>query len=216
MRDAFTELNKSQGVPVKITNKQPLYLQHDGHSRTVIGLDSGKGGDWLLVYDPAKCVYSFATHAFPPIWMSLLSDSVTGIFASERADHDCCNYRSVPTQLKKSATLHASTSSGSGASVSVERARLSAEAAFWAAAPGRAQIWNADSDSIPAGDAGFGLDLKQYSRLLEGYRVSLTSLRKKSEYQVCRLVRCMLFLACRFPDKSHDEDSLTPRALNRS
>lgn len=55
-------------------SKQPLYLQHQGHSRTIVGIErmkstaprslkegSGWGGDrvgegdeWLLIFDPGK------------------------------------------------------------------------------------------------------------------------------------------------------------------
>ena len=39
------------------TNKMPLILQHDGHSRTVIGYEITKSGQiQLLVFDPAASV----------------------------------------------------------------------------------------------------------------------------------------------------------------
>jgi len=40
--------------PVTITNKMPLILQHDGHSRTIIGYEiDGRGITNLLMFDPA-------------------------------------------------------------------------------------------------------------------------------------------------------------------
>ena len=40
--------------PVTITNKMPLILQHDGHSRTIIGYEiDGRGVTNLLMFDPA-------------------------------------------------------------------------------------------------------------------------------------------------------------------
>ena len=65
--NALGILMESKGSPVKKTNKQPLYLQHQGHSRTVIGLDVGKGGDWLLLFDPGKYVLlAFLFPRLPP------------------------------------------------------------------------------------------------------------------------------------------------------
>lgn len=37
-----------------MTSRQPLYLQHQGHSRTVVGVEQDKNGEWLLLYDPGK------------------------------------------------------------------------------------------------------------------------------------------------------------------
>ncbi|GAA6005422.1 hypothetical protein JCM10207_002976 [Rhodosporidiobolus poonsookiae] len=81
--NAFTLLAASSGSPVRLTGKQPLYLQHRGHSRTVVGVEVGKrsgGGSkkgkglgkrkkdkeaegeeeegemWLLLFDPGKPV----------------------------------------------------------------------------------------------------------------------------------------------------------------
>jgi hypothetical protein len=44
----------SKGSAIKYSSKQPLYLQHQGHSRTVVGIEVSKSGSWLLIYDPAK------------------------------------------------------------------------------------------------------------------------------------------------------------------
>lgn len=47
----FESLSKS---PVTITNKMPLILQHNGHSRTIIGYEvDGRGITNLLTFDPA-------------------------------------------------------------------------------------------------------------------------------------------------------------------
>jgi hypothetical protein len=51
--------------PVVCTDKMPLILQHDGHSRTIVGYEvSQKGVVNLLCFDPAKWVVylSFAEH----------------------------------------------------------------------------------------------------------------------------------------------------------
>jgi hypothetical protein len=40
--------------PVRITDKMPLILQHDGHSRTIVGYEiDGRGITNLLMFDPA-------------------------------------------------------------------------------------------------------------------------------------------------------------------
>ncbi|KAJ1820678.1 hypothetical protein LPJ56_001300 [Coemansia sp. RSA 2599] len=37
---------------VRFVAKHPLYLQHQGHSRTVVGIEMGESGVCLLVFDP--------------------------------------------------------------------------------------------------------------------------------------------------------------------
>lgn len=41
-RSAFEVLTASRGTPVHRTGQQPLYLQHQGHSRTIVGIEIGK------------------------------------------------------------------------------------------------------------------------------------------------------------------------------
>lgn len=39
------------------TDKMPLYLQHAGHSRTIVGFETdAQGNENLLIFDPAKAV----------------------------------------------------------------------------------------------------------------------------------------------------------------
>ena len=41
--------------PVVVTSRLPVILQHQGHSRTIVGYEKGKGGAvFLLTFDPAK------------------------------------------------------------------------------------------------------------------------------------------------------------------
>lgn len=42
--------------PICRTDRLPVYLQHDGHSRTIVGLEVCRDGDWLLLFDPGKVV----------------------------------------------------------------------------------------------------------------------------------------------------------------
>lgn len=53
-------LLSSNGTPVRQTTKLPIYLQHQGHSRTVVGVEVRADGEvWLLVFDPARSVPIF-------------------------------------------------------------------------------------------------------------------------------------------------------------
>lgn len=72
----------------------------------------------------------------------------------------------------------------------------SSHAAFYAEMPGFERIWKGKSSatgpngarSSSASDAGLSsADLARHTKLLEPYRVSLTSLSRKTEYQVCQL-----------------------------
>ena len=41
--------------PVVVTDKLPIVLQHEGHSRTIVGCEQVKGGALnLLTFDPSK------------------------------------------------------------------------------------------------------------------------------------------------------------------
>ena len=43
--------------PVIVTDRMPLILQHDGHSRTIVGYEKLKNGTTnLLCFDPARYV----------------------------------------------------------------------------------------------------------------------------------------------------------------
>lgn len=43
-----------QGAGVNLTKKLPLYLQHQGHSRTIVGVEYLNSGVNLLIFDPAR------------------------------------------------------------------------------------------------------------------------------------------------------------------
>ena len=54
--NAFSVLMQSSGSSIRIAkDKMPLYLQHQGHSRTIVGVERTKAGDLnLLLFDPGK------------------------------------------------------------------------------------------------------------------------------------------------------------------
>jgi hypothetical protein len=37
------------------TRLPPLYFQHNGHSRTIIGYEIGANKNWILLFDPSIC-----------------------------------------------------------------------------------------------------------------------------------------------------------------
>lgn len=44
---------------VAVTERMPVVLQHAGHSRTVVGYEVQRNGEYnLLVFDPSKCIRS--------------------------------------------------------------------------------------------------------------------------------------------------------------
>ncbi|KAH8928165.1 DUF1671-domain-containing protein [Atractiella rhizophila] len=58
--DAFQSLNKSGGSHIRMCGegKLPLYLQHKGHSRTVVGVETTKRGETnILVLDPGRALH---------------------------------------------------------------------------------------------------------------------------------------------------------------
>lgn len=51
----FTPKHRDKNKTVFITNKPPLYLQHQGHSRTVVGIELLKSGKRnLIMFDPGR------------------------------------------------------------------------------------------------------------------------------------------------------------------
>ena len=41
--------------PIVVTDRMPIILQHQGHSRTIVGIEKTRKGDTnLLMFDPAK------------------------------------------------------------------------------------------------------------------------------------------------------------------
>lgn len=58
---AFDVLMGSKGEACKLGHRQPLFLQHQGHSRVVVGVEKGKSEaeTTLLLFDPAMYVVAF-------------------------------------------------------------------------------------------------------------------------------------------------------------
>lgn len=54
--NAFDKLMSSKGSTIRIArDKMPLYLQHQGHSRTIIGVEVTRSNELnLLLFDPGR------------------------------------------------------------------------------------------------------------------------------------------------------------------
>ncbi|SGY90556.1 BQ5605_C039g11815 [Microbotryum silenes-dioicae] len=170
--------------------KQPLYLQHQGHSRTVVGIEYGEQGEgYLLMFDPARFVL------FPRSLVQVeprLSRQVTFSIS-----------RRVPNALKKAAskldnapsTLSTSPSSSKKRPLSSSAPPAPSVKAFWAESPQARlkpdpdeagpfyepnlftkMMANATTMSLPS----TGLNVKSLST----FRVGFKSLSRKDQYQV--------------------------------
>ncbi|SCZ96712.1 BZ3500_MvSof-1268-A1-R1_Chr4-1g06645 [Microbotryum saponariae] len=151
-------------LPV-MSAKQPLYLQHQGYSRTVVGIEYDEQGEgYLLVFDPARRIPKAVKKA-----ASKLDDAMSSLSAS-------------PSRSKK---RRRSSTSSTTASVR----------AFWAESPQArlkpdpndakallettlftAVMADAAMMSLPS----TGLDVKSLST----FRVGFKSLSRKDQYQV--------------------------------
>jgi hypothetical protein len=56
---AINVLMASNGGRCSQGSRQPLLLQHRGHSRVIIGIEDGAKETSLLVFDPSRCVCSY-------------------------------------------------------------------------------------------------------------------------------------------------------------
>ena len=48
------ENDTGRGEAVRQTRKLPLILQHNGHSRTIVGYEETQRGTYLLLFDPGR------------------------------------------------------------------------------------------------------------------------------------------------------------------
>lgn len=157
-KNAFKKLMESNGSAVVMTGKQPLYLQHQGHSRTVVGIEKSRNGDWLLIFDPAKFVSSFYLSLFS------LANPPPPSPTAKPLRHPVSSAPISLSSNKRPKTDHTS---------------------FWASAPGATQIWGPNHKGFgKAGSGGIRFDTKDYSKWLGDYRVSLRGLSRNDEYQV--------------------------------
>ncbi|KPV76739.1 uncharacterized protein RHOBADRAFT_51737 [Rhodotorula graminis WP1] len=135
--NAFTALQSAAaaGGPVRLTAREPLYLQHRGHSRTVVGVELGSGkarrrgavaglgqgrGEedeedeaWLLVFDPGKPISHELKAAAAAA--ALAASTSTKVTTSSSSSSPACaaNHSSPPPSKKlKLSPLLGSTSHG--------------------------------------------------------------------------------------------------------
>lgn len=79
-RDAFEKIMVTGGQTVKQTEKQPLFLQHQGHSKVIVGIELGTNGKEasLLVFDPSRQVNVVLA------WMAMLTNRTDRTGAKSR------------------------------------------------------------------------------------------------------------------------------------
>ncbi|KAG0150564.1 hypothetical protein CROQUDRAFT_37975 [Cronartium quercuum f. sp. fusiforme G11] len=154
--DAFRKLMSSEG-PIRMTNKMPLYLQHAGHSRTIVGVETDAHGNGnLLIFDPAKSV---------PATLKTASSQLTR--AGSPTSMDTTNGRLVSSP----------SSSKDGLSVP-----SSSTSTFSRRHPFSLKRHRRVHDFLQSHNAP--IDLRQHSKLLASFRVSFQSLNKHDQYQV--------------------------------
>lgn len=74
-KDAFGKLMSTKGSSVRVCeDRMPLYLQHQGHSRVIVGVEQTKGGELnLLLFDCGKYVDAATTTPYTPADRRLFS-----------------------------------------------------------------------------------------------------------------------------------------------
>lgn len=151
----FQEIMSSKGNAIKLTNKLPLYLQHSGHSQTVVGFEmDAKGRENLLIYDPAKTVPA-----------SLKSASCQMIQPQRELSTN-----SINLQKTKRALSSNQTSSGVG-SISKQSSEIPH--------PPTKKIKKGFALEIST-----PYDLQRHDQLLAPFRVCINTLSKHEQYQI--------------------------------
>ncbi|BGP69350.1 hypothetical protein NBRC10513v2_002693 [Rhodotorula toruloides] len=165
--NAFALLSASQGTSIHLTGKQPLYLQHKGHSRTIVGVEVGKsagaGGGaggrgragsegeeevWLLVFDPGRPIpndIKAAAASFKPA----SADSTASSTATDSASVFSSSSTFPPFKKFKPSR------GGFGLSSSPKKQKT-----------------------------GSGASMPKFSDVLKCVRVNMNDLKKKDEYQI--------------------------------
>ncbi|GEM12023.1 zinc finger with UFM1-specific peptidase domain protein [Rhodotorula toruloides] len=183
--NAFALLSASQGTSIHLTGKQPLYLQHKGHSRTVVGVEVGKsvnagagaGGRgraasegeeevWLLVFDPGR---------------PITNDIKNAAASFEPAS---------PASPAASSTMTDNTSVSSGPSHLPPFKKFK---------PSRGGFGL--SSSPKKAKNGSGSTMPKFSDVLKCVRVNMNDLKKKDEYQI-------LYITAADPPLTEDEKQI--------
>ncbi|BGP29201.1 hypothetical protein JCM10296v2_000939 [Rhodotorula toruloides] len=166
--NAFALLSASQGTSIHLTGKQPLYLQHKGHSRTIVGVEVGKtasaGGGagareragsegeeevWLLVFDPGRPIPNDIKNAAA----SFKPASPAGS-ANPAAPNDTASVSSSSSTVPPLKKFKPSRG-GFGLSSSPKKQKT-----------------------------GSGASMPKFSDVLKCVRVNMNDLKKKDEYQI--------------------------------
>ncbi|KAI0646907.1 peptidase family C78-domain-containing protein [Trametes meyenii] len=157
--------------PVVVTNKMPIVLQHEGHSRTIVGCEVIKDGIInLLTFDPAKKPSLSIRNA------GLRNHNPTRQSESSKTFHKVLH----PVETIKSKKRKSAPESPSKASGSTKRKRPSD--------PGEIIVIESDSeqDERPSGStlAAAQSGEPNPGEVLKFFRIDAKSLRKKDKYQI--------------------------------
>ncbi|KAJ2883180.1 hypothetical protein IWW38_005577 [Coemansia aciculifera] len=101
----FTSSGESPTAGVSFADKHPLYLQHQGHSRTVVGVEISDDAICLLVFDPDVDIRPSTSSAaggsvrLSRFRLPLTRTRRTKQFQILYVEDDCCSPVPVPKQI---------------------------------------------------------------------------------------------------------------------
>lgn len=146
--------------PIVQTEKPPLVLQHQGHSRTIVGIEINRlGVPNLLVFDPAKRIPG-------PIRKQALSSLSSHLEPGETEE-----LKGLQSNMVSGSPSVSSTGDIEGNSHAVESSRGKGIKGFLSTKPTVKSIINKSGDSDSSG-------------ILNLFRVSLSNLKKRDKYQI--------------------------------
>ncbi|BGP59341.1 hypothetical protein NBRC10512_005136 [Rhodotorula toruloides] len=168
--NAFALLSASQGTSIHLTGNQPLYLQHKGHSRTIVGVEvrksasvGGGGGGrgragsegeeevWLLVFDPGRPIPNDIKAAAASFKPASSTDSTNPAIANDTTSVSSSSSTFPPLKKFK---------------------------------PSRGGFGLSSSPKKQNAGASSGASVPKFSDVLKCVRVNMHDLKKKDEYQI--------------------------------
>ncbi|GAA6045255.1 hypothetical protein JCM8097_002113, partial [Rhodosporidiobolus ruineniae] len=208
-KNAFTALlssassSSSAGSPIRLTSKQPLYLQHRGHSRTVVGVEVGKasggkrkggtmgtkqgggaggGGKgreeeemWLLVFDSGKPIPQDVKRAAASLASSSSPIAPTAPYPDSSSTTASSSSTSIlPPPLKRLK----SSSPPAPTSSSTPRSGFGKLSAALSSATSKDKAGK-KADNPRGGEGGI-----KYGEVLKVFRVNMGQLKRREEYQI--------------------------------
>lgn len=191
------EKGAGRGEVVRQTRKLPLILQHNGHSRTIVGYEETQRGTYLLLFDPGRCAELVASHTLHPANRRTMPKdiAIAGLHHIDTSRQTRRRSSGGPTPPRKPSH------SSSHESIKFTRPYTNgaSEPVLFPAANDNVENLHEDEYITPGGwvrkkvskvtrrgrgDEGVGERRKTLPQLLSCFRVSEESLSKFKEYQV--------------------------------